>query len=85
MISKSDNSERESHSKVITEIHNALTRENFDKVLEIVSKIGLGAELDDVSQIFLLTYHYNFKSRFLERADFKYCMRFADILNKRVG
>lgn len=76
---------RESYSKVITEIHNALSKDNFDMVLGIVARIDSAKELDEMSQTFLLTYHYNFKSRFLEKADFKYCMKFSDIVNKRVS
>ena len=76
--------ERESHAHIITEIHGALEKKNFDKVIEIVRKIPSTPELDDISQTFLLTYHYNFKSKFMEKADFNYCMKFSDLLNKRV-
>ncbi len=76
--------EQESHAHIITEIHGALEKKNFDKVIEIVKKVPTSNELDDISQTFLLTYHYNFKNKFLEKADFNYCMRFSDLVNKRV-
>ena len=80
-----NNQERESYTKVITELHNALEKQNFDKVLELVQSVGSSKELDDIGQTFLLTYHYNFKTRYLEKADFNYCMKFSDMLNKRTS
>ena len=75
----------ESYTHIITEIHSELEKQDFDKVLNIVRNIGSNPELDDISQTFLLTYHYNFKSRFFEKSDFNYCLKFSDILNKRVS
>ena len=75
--------ERESYAHVITEIHGAIEKNNFEKVIEIIRKVPTTLELDEISQTFLLTYHYNFKNRFLEKADFNYCMKFSNLLNKR--
>ena len=76
--------DRESYAPIITEIHSSLERKKFDNILEIIKKIKSKTEMDDLSQFFLLTYHYNFKSKFLEKADFDYCMKFSDLLNKRI-
>ena len=83
-MAKERHSSNESYTQIITEIHSALEKQDFDKVLDIVNNIGSNPELDDISQTFLLTYHYNFKTRFFEKSDFNYCLKFSDILNKRV-
>ena len=83
MSSNVKNFDKESHTQIITDIHGALDKEDFDTVLDIVGQIGSNPELEDIGQTFLLTYHYNFKTRFYEKADFNYCMKFSDILNKR--
>ncbi len=85
MSSKLKNIESESHSKIITELHSALEKGNLEAVINIVGSIGAGTELDDISQSFLLTYHYNFKTKFFEKAEFKECLKFSDILNKRTA
>ncbi len=76
---------KESHAKIITELHSALDHQNFEKVLELVGNVGTNSELDDIGQSFLLTYHYNFKTRYFEKADFNYCLKFSDMLNKRTA
>lgn len=85
MSNKLKSIDTESHSKIITELHSALEKGNLEAVLNIVSAIGATPELDDISQSFLLTYHYNFKTKFFEKAEFKECLKFSDILNKRIS
>ena len=64
-------------------IHRMLLDENYPAVVETLHQHIGAKDFMDLEQFFLIQYQYNYRTRFLHKADYEMCMKLSAVLNQR--
>lgn len=64
-------------------IHRMLLAGDYPAVVETIREHIGSVNFKDLEQYFLIRYQYNYRTRFLHKADYDMCMKLSAVLNRR--
>jgi hypothetical protein len=70
-------------AEIAGHIHRMLLDENYPAVVETLRQHVGTKNFMDLEQFFLIQYQYNYRTRFLHKADYEMCMKLSAVLNRR--